>query len=60
MKQYDFTPLVVVSRQNSGQTEFWQDTRYQMTGIIPDFLIFLSCVTSWIPSTSAVAPINRS
>jgi hypothetical protein len=33
---------------------------YQMTGIMRDFLINLSCVTSSTPSTSAVAPINRS
>ena len=33
---------------------------YQMIGIMPDFLICLSWVTSSIPSTSAVAPINRS
>jgi hypothetical protein len=33
---------------------------YQMIEIIPDFLICLSWVMSSIPSTSAVAPINRS
>ena len=33
---------------------------YQMTGIMPDFFICSSWVTSGIPSTSAVAPIKRS
>ena len=33
---------------------------YQTIGIMPDFLIRLSWVMSWIPSTSAVAPIKRS